>query len=85
MWGGLANQSYPEQKVAVEYDVGTHAHPDQVPRDVRRAEDCARAGWKEVRIMKDHMANDATEAVRKIRNALNDRGWRPSLRRPADL
>lgn len=70
------DQSYPEYRVAVEYDGGTHADPQQVERDVRREEDYARAGWKEVRIMKRHMSNDAREAVRKIRNALYDRGWR---------
>lgn len=72
------DQSYPEYKVAAEYDGGTHNDPLQVERDVRRQEDYARAGWLEVRIMNRHMANDAKEAVRKIRDALYDRGWRPS-------
>lgn len=72
------DQSYPEYKVAVEYDGGTHADPRQVERDVSREEDYTRASWKEVRIMKRHMANDAKEAVTKIRNALYERGWRPS-------
>lgn len=79
--GGVAripDQSYPEYKVAAEYDGGTHNDPDQVERDVRRAEDYAEAGWTEVRIMKRHMANDAREAVRKIRNALLRNGWRPN-------
>ncbi|MGA7204611.1 MAG: DUF559 domain-containing protein [Specibacter sp.] len=72
------DQSYPEYKVAVEYDGGTHSDPDQVEKDVRREEDFAGAGWRQVRIMKRHMDNDAKEAVRKIRTALWDRGWRPS-------
>ncbi|ALE06505.1 hypothetical protein AL755_15310 [Arthrobacter sp. ERGS1:01] len=72
------DQSYPEYKVAVEYDGATHADPNQVEKDIRREEDFAKAGWKEVRIMKRHMDNDAKEAVRKVRNALWDRGWRPS-------
>lgn len=72
------DQSYPDYKVAVEYDGATHADPAQVVKDVTREEDFARGGWKEVRIMKSHMANDAEEAVSKIRNALYDRGWRPS-------
>ncbi len=72
------DQSYPEYKVATEYDGDTHNDPQQVEKDVRRAEDYARAGWTEVRIMKRHMVNDAKEAVRKVRGALYARGWRPS-------
>ena len=72
------DQSYPEYKVATEYDGGTHNDPQQVERDVRRAEDYERAGWLEVRIMNRHMVNDAKEAVRKVRDALYRQGWRPS-------
>ncbi|MFQ4149343.1 hypothetical protein AAGW05_11670 [Arthrobacter sp. LAPM80] len=72
------DQSYPDYKVASEYDGGTHNDPDQVERDVRRNEDYTGAGWTEVRIMKRHMADDAREAVGKIRNAIWDRGWRPT-------
>lgn len=71
------DQSYPEYRVAVEYDGGTHADPDQVIRDIRRQEDFAAAGWTEVRIAKNHMTDDARAAVRKIRSALFSRGWRP--------
>lgn len=72
------DQSYPDYKVAVEYDGNTHADPRQVEKDVRRAEDYANAGWSEVRIMRHHMQNDAKEAVRKVREALWAHGWRPS-------
>lgn len=72
------DQSYPEYKVATEYDGDTHNDAQQVERDIRRAEDYARCGWTEVRIMKRHMDNDAKEAVRKVRAALHSRGWRPT-------
>ena len=72
------DQSYPDYKIAVEYDGGTHNDSRQVERDVRRHEDYSRAGWTEVRIMNRHMVNEAKEAVGKIRNALYERGWRPS-------
>jgi len=72
------DQSYADYKVAVEYDGATHSDPRQVEKDVRREEDYARAGWKEVRIMNRHMGNEAKDAVRKIRRALQDRGWRPT-------
>lgn len=75
------DQSYPEFKVAVEYDGATHSDPRQVEKDVGREEDYAGAGWKEVRIMNRHMANDAKDAVQKIRRALHEHSWRPSPNR----
>lgn len=84
----VGSDSPPETKLRLACGYAGLEEPQlnvKVPRDVRREEDYARAGWKEARIMKDHMANDATEPVRKIRNALHDRGWRPSPRRPPDL
>jgi hypothetical protein len=75
------DQSYPEFKVAVEYEGATHSDPRQVEKDIGREEDYALAGWKEVRIMNRHMANDAKAAVQKISRALYDRGWRPSPNR----
>ena len=73
------DQSYPEFKVAVEYDGLSHSEQDQVVRDVAREEDYSSAGWVQVRITKRHMANDARAAVSKVRRALYDRGWRPQL------
>ncbi|MCQ9164876.1 MULTISPECIES: DUF559 domain-containing protein [unclassified Arthrobacter] len=69
--------SFPRYRVAVEYDGGTHAGTDQQVRDIRRQEDYEAAGWIEVRIGKEHMKDDAKAAVRKIRRALQSRGWRP--------
>ncbi|WP_125613292.1 endonuclease domain-containing protein [Specibacter cremeus] len=71
----VPDQSFPEYRVAVEYDGGNHADPDQVVRDIARAEDYAAAGWIEVRISKRHMADGARGAVRAVRNALRQRGW----------
>lgn len=68
---------FPEYCVAVEYDGGTHNESEQVGRDIRRQEDFQEAGWVEVRIGKDHMRDGAKAAVRKVRDALYSRGWRP--------
>lgn len=68
---------FPEYRVAVEYDGGSHSDSDQVTSDIRRQEDFQEAGWIEVRIAKEHMRDDAKGAVRKIRDALYSRGWRP--------
>ncbi len=51
--------SYPEHKVAVEYEGEGHSEAAQIVRDIAREEDFARAGWTLVRISKRHMVNDA--------------------------
>jgi hypothetical protein len=68
--------SYPEQKVAVEYEGEGHSEAAQIVRDIAREEDFARAGWVVVRISKRHMENEARAAVAKVRAALLGRGWR---------
>ncbi|UVJ38787.1 hypothetical protein [Arthrobacter sp. CJ23] len=69
--------SYPEHRVAVEYEGEGHSDPAQIVRDIAREEDFSRAGWIPVRISKRHMTNDARSAVAKVRTALTDRGWTP--------
>ncbi|HEU4668107.1 MAG TPA: hypothetical protein VFS79_10625 [Arthrobacter sp.] len=67
--------SYPEQKVAVEYDGEGHSEVAQIVRDITREEDFVRAGWILVRISKRHMEKDAGRAVAKVRSVLSGRGW----------
>ncbi|MBT2513354.1 endonuclease domain-containing protein [Arthrobacter sp. ISL-30] len=66
--------SYPEHRVAVEYEGDGHSEPAQIVRDIAREEDFSRAGWILVRISKRHMRNDARAAVAKVRSALLSRG-----------
>jgi very-short-patch-repair endonuclease len=70
--------SYPEYRVAVEYDGEGHSDAAQVLRDISRDEDFAAGDWTLVRIARTHMENDARAAVRKVRLALLARGWRPT-------
>jgi very-short-patch-repair endonuclease len=79
--GGIVRQpdlSYPEFRVAVEYDGEGHSDPAQVLRDISRDEDFAASDWILLRIGKTHMDHDARAAVRKVRLALKARGWSPS-------
>ncbi|MEO5316959.1 hypothetical protein PV761_00005 [Arthrobacter sp. CC3] len=69
--------SYPEHRVAVEYDGEGHSEIAQIVRDIAREEDFGRAGWVLVRISKRHMGSDARPAVAKVRSALLGRGWLP--------
>jgi very-short-patch-repair endonuclease len=70
--------SYPENKVAVEYEGEGHSEAAQIVRDIAREEDFARAGWTLVRISKRHMENDARSAIAKVRSALLSRGSLPN-------
>lgn len=72
------DQAYPEYRVAVEYDGGTHSDPWQVQKDIARSEDFTNHGWLEVRISKQHMGDNAKAALQKICAALYSRGWRPT-------
>jgi len=69
--------SYPEQKVAVEYDGDVHSTSEQIVRDISREEDFIRGGWVLVRVSKRHMTNGAGAAVSKVRRALIGQGWSP--------
>ncbi|MDE8587022.1 hypothetical protein [Arthrobacter sp. NQ4] len=69
--------SYPEQKVAVEYDGEGHSAAGQIERDIAREEDFGRGGWILVRISKRHMEQDAKLAVAKVRRTMLARGWLP--------
>lgn len=70
--------SYPEYRIAVEYEGAVHSDAAQVIRDISREEDFSGAGWILVRISKRHMENDARAAVVKVRDALTSRGWQPN-------
>lgn len=70
--------SYPEFKVAVEYEGELHSDPARIVMDITREEDYARAGWLVVRISKLHMENDARTAAVKVRRAMLSRGWAPA-------
>ncbi|WP_434612993.1 hypothetical protein [Arthrobacter sp. A5] len=69
--------SFPEYRVAAEYEGEGHSDPDQIIRDISREEDFIRADRIQVWISKRHMVNDAKTAVAKIRAALLSRGWSP--------
>jgi very-short-patch-repair endonuclease len=69
--------SYPELRVAVEYDGEVHSDPARIVKDIAREEDFIRAGWLLVRLSKTHMANDSRLAVAKVRRAVVSRGWSP--------
>ncbi|MEV7636187.1 hypothetical protein AB0N71_08410 [Pseudarthrobacter enclensis] len=68
--------SYRKYNIGIEYDGEHHGEEDQIARDITRSERYANLGWKEVRISKRHMVNDAKPAAAKVLVALAQAGWR---------
>lgn len=70
--------SWREYQVSAEYDGAHHRTAQQVDRDHRRRERMAAIGWWEVPITKRDMAPRWAPALRRIRAALESRGWVPT-------
>src|SRR5699024_1979789 len=69
---------WPAYGLCVEYEGDTHNDDEQVARDIRRARAVKSAGSVEVRLHKADIGNDCASAVRIVREALVERGWRPA-------
>jgi hypothetical protein len=64
-------------KLLVEYDGSQHATDrGQYVRDVERGENLERAGWRTVRVLKEHM-RAPDDVVARVAKVLRARGWRP--------
>lgn len=72
--------AFEDLRVAVQYDGHHHSDPQQVERDVGRAEIATAHGWIEVRLTNRHRAAGWQAAIRKIIDALCAHGWRPDGR-----
>lgn len=66
---------WPDFGVTGEYEGRHHSAPEQVERDVGRADSLREFGWEEVRIVSVDMRAGAARAVHKISQALRRRGW----------
>ena len=69
--------AFPRFRLVVEYE-GDHHRTDreQFRRDIERIESLSALGWRVVRLVAAHVYVDPGEAVRRVREALRDRGWR---------
>lgn len=65
-----ADMGYPELKVAIQYDGGTHFDPDQARRDQDRDNWFLARGWTLLRFNRDHRPRDFAAAVSQLRLAL---------------
>lgn len=67
--------AYPQWRIALQYDGRHHAGEEQYLRDIERQDITALCGWLEVRIGKHHLEGERPAVVRKVRAALQSRGW----------
>jgi hypothetical protein len=80
-WGGepapvlWPDAAYPQWKIAVQYEGAHHSGADQYLRDIRRPDTTARSGWLELRISRLDLVGARPAVVRKVRAALESRGW----------
>lgn len=70
---GCLDLSYPEYRIAIEYQGRQHA--SQYARDVERIERLRAQGWIVIQVTAP-LLGDPVELVRRVRSALVSRGWR---------
>ncbi|MFU8946732.1 hypothetical protein ACLRGF_08335 [Mycetocola zhadangensis] len=77
---GFGDLAYPREKVLLEYDGDHHFESaEQARKDVDRLENFMAERWRIIRVKKEHLALGVRSArIRALRNALVERGWRPS-------
>ena len=69
---------YRRWGVILEYDGEQHRIDErQFARDVERLDDLARLGWRVVRVSKQHRGPRRIERLRRVHEALVERGWSP--------
>jgi len=82
-WDLRLDLSYPELKLVIEYDGWHHLRQKkQWSRDLRRREWLERQGWRVIVINSDAFYNEPLPTLRRIRDAMLDRGARRLPLRP---
>ncbi|MBL6278618.1 hypothetical protein JMF97_20885 [Micromonospora fiedleri] len=67
--------SWPEYRVAVEYDGHWHSDPDQIHLDRQRLNLLVTAGWRVLHVTSRRLHRDFPGLVREVRTALAAAGW----------
>ncbi|MFG2063335.1 hypothetical protein ACGFIK_18185 [Micromonospora sp. NPDC048871] len=68
--------SWPEYRVAVEYDGHRHSDPEQLHLDRQRINQLMAAGWQVLHVTSRRLHRDFPGLVREVRTALVAAGWR---------
>lgn len=77
----IPDLSWPEYRVAAEYNGGHHDAPDQRIHDLRRIDDFTDIGWTTVNIEKNELFRHPESAVRRVAGRLVGAGWQPTRHR----
>lgn len=78
VWIARGDIVYRWFKVLVEYDGVQHeTDRDQYVRDVERLESLTRAGWRTIRVLKEHLGPAPDDVIARVAKALRARGWYP--------
>jgi hypothetical protein len=76
---GISEMAFPRWRTVVEYEGDHHRTlKSQWNRDIEKYDAYRVAGWQVVRITAEHLYGDGPSAGRRVRDALIERGWRPS-------
>lgn len=76
----LADLSWPEFRVAVEYEGDHHRGVSQFRSDIHRFEKLADHNWAAVRISADDLFDRPAETVARVASRLTARGWTGTAR-----
>ncbi len=68
--------SWPEYRVAVEYDGLWHSDPDQIHLDRQRLNQLVGAGWRVLHVTSRRLYRDFPGLLREVHTALTNAGWR---------
>lgn len=73
-WQMRFDLSYPDEMILIEYDGEHHLTPKQWASDLERREQLQQLGWRTVTIQKNQFYGRPWDVLRRIREALLDRG-----------
>lgn len=74
---GCVDLSYPEFKIAIEYEGTHHLDASRFAKDIDRIDRLVENGWRVVRVSSRLVFVEQAELVRRVRAALSSRGWKP--------
>lgn len=72
---GQPDLSWPEWQVCLEHEGPSHLDREQQDRDIQRGERRRHQGWVEVQTTAKDLRRNCTRGLRRITEALRQRGW----------
>ena len=71
---GCVDLAYPELRIAIEYEGDQHrTNPAQWQRDIDKHDQLAAAGWRVIRVSRDHVFGSRRDLVARVARALRER------------